>query len=202
MRRSEATESDRDLLRRVARKEAGAVRALYERYYRRLFSYVFKIVRRPELVEEVLNDVMLAVWRQADTFGGRSRPSTWIFGIAYRQSLKALRRSRRHRSGDDDPPEPDALSDPERSGPESLMARRELSSILGRALGTLPAEQRSVVELTFYHGFSYPEIAEIMDCPVGTVKTRMFHARRKLREALPRLGLGPRPGDWLGEEER
>lgn len=187
---SRETTSDHDLLRRIARRDRHAIRELYERYYRRLFAYVFKITRRPEVVEEVLNDVMLAVWRQAGEFSGRSRPSTWIFGIAYRQTMKALRRQRRHAAAGEDGPEPDGLESRSEPGPESLMAQRELASVLGGALATLPPEQRAVVEMTFYHGFSYPEIAEIVDCPVGTVKTRMFHARRKLREALSGLGLG------------
>lgn len=181
--------SELDLIRRIARQDRHALRELYERYYRRLFAYVFKTTRQPELVEEVLNDVMLAVWRQAGEFAGRSRPSTWIFGIAYHLSLKALRKQRRHPAAEEDGPEPDDLETRDQPGPESLMAQRELASLLGRALATLPPEQRAVVELTFYHGFSYREIAEIANCPVGTVKSRMFHARRKLREELSGLGL-------------
>lgn len=191
--------SDRDLLRRIASRDRHAIRELYERYYRRLFAYVFRVTRDTEVVEEVLNDVMLAVWRQAARFEGRSRPSTWIFGIAYHKSMKALRRQHRQPVADDDGPEPDDLATRSQPGPESLMARRELASALGRALATLPPEQRSAVELTFFHGFSYREIAEIAECPVGTVKTRMFHARRKLRELLPGLGFGPE-GRERGED--
>ena len=66
---------------------------------------------------------------------------------------------------------------------------RELATVLGRALGLLPAEQRAVVEMTYYYGLSYQEISEIMGCPVNTVKTRMFHARRRLREILPTMGI-------------
>lgn len=182
------TDSDLDLLHRIGSLEPRALRELYERYYRRLFSYVFKLTRRPELVEEVLNDVMLAVWRQAESFDGRSRVSTWIFGIAYRQSMKSLRRERGEPTGEPGAPEPDELASPAWSEPESRTARRELTDLLGRAMAALPPEQRSVVELTFYHGFSYPEIAAIVGCPAGTVKTRMFHARRKLRAALTDLG--------------
>lgn len=174
---------DRQLLRRVADRDREAFRRLYDRYYRRLFNYVFSVIRRPEMVEEVVDDVLIAVWRGAESFAGRSRVSTWIFGIAYRQAMKALRR----RS-----PELDTLESEPRDrerGPEGLMMRRELSSILGRALDRLSPEQRAVVELTYFEGCSYPEIAEIVDCPVNTVKTRMFYARRKLREILPELGI-------------
>jgi RNA polymerase sigma factor (sigma-70 family) len=178
--------SDQDetsLLRRVAAQDRRAFEALYHLYYRRLFSYLFKLTRRGEVVEELVNDVLLAVWRGAARFDGRSRPSTWIFGIAYHKALKALAKF---------VPAGDGAAGSEPStdeGPESLLTRRELAGVLGRALATLSPEQRAVVELTYYYELSYPEIAEIVGCPVNTVKTRMFHARRKLRELLPDLGI-------------
>ena len=78
--------------------------------------------------------------------------------------------------------------------PESLAARRELATVLGRALCSLSPEQRAVVELTYYYGLAYTEIAEIVGCPVNTVKTRMFHARRRLKELLPELGISSHAG--------
>ena len=179
-------ESEAALLRRIAAKDRRAFEALYHAYYRRLFAYLFKTIRRPDLSEEVLDDVMLAVWTGAAGFDGRSRPSTWIFGIAYHKALKALARQERHRTESE---EPDAEEPMTGEGPEGLLARREMADLLERALRALPLEQRTVVELTYYHGFSYQEIAEIMGCPVNTVKTRMFHARRRLRELLPGLGV-------------
>ena len=88
-------ERDAVLLERVAAKDRGAFQELYQRYYQRLFGFIFKLTRRPEVVEEALNDTLLAVWKGAGSFGGRSRPSTWILGIAHRQALKALSRVRR-----------------------------------------------------------------------------------------------------------
>lgn len=173
------------LLRRVAAKDRKAFEALYHLYYRRLFGYLLKLTRRVDLVEEVLNDVMFAVWKGAAGFDGRSRVSTWIFGIAYHKALKALaRRPEEPEQTEAERPEP--LDSDE---PESLAARRELAGVLGRALGALSPDQRAVVELTYYYGLAYQEIAEIMSCPVNTVKTRMFHARRRLREVLPGLGV-------------
>ena len=184
------TEDDLSLLRRVAAKDYRAFESLYGLYYRRLFGYLFKLMRRAELVEEVLNDVMLVVWRKADSFDGRSRPSTWIFGIAYHKALKALSdRSESRRESLDEAPEPIDLEEP-----ESLLARRQLAGTLGRALTSLSAEQRAVVELTYYYGLPYQEIAEIVGCPVNTVKTRMFHARRRLKELLPGLGVSSHAG--------
>lgn len=179
-------ESEAALLRRIAAKDRRAFEALYHAYYRRLFAYLFKTIRRPELSEEVLDDVMLAVWTGAAGFDGRSRPSTWIFGIAYHKALKALARQGRHRAETEETDGEEPMTE---EGPEGLLVRREMADVLGRALRALPLEQRTVVELTYYHGFSYQEIADIMGCPVNTVKTRMFHARRRLKEMLPGLGV-------------
>jgi RNA polymerase sigma-70 factor (ECF subfamily) len=98
-----------------------------------------------------------------------------VFAIAYRKALKALKR--RERCVDTAVPEQETgPNDPERDA-----MQMQASGALRRALATLPAEQRAVVELTYYHDCAYPEIAQILGCPVDTVKTRMFHARRKLR---------------------
>lgn len=182
-------ESEAALLRRIAAKDRRAFEALYHAYYRRLFAYLFKTVRRPELAEEVLDDVMLAVWTGAGGFDGRSRPSTWIFGIAYHKALKAMARQDRHKAEVEESDGDAPMTPMTEEGPDGLLARREMADVLGRALRSLPLEQRTVVELTYYHGFAYQEIAEIMGCPVNTVKTRMFHARRRLRELLPGLGV-------------
>jgi RNA polymerase sigma-70 factor (ECF subfamily) len=184
-------EGEAALLKRIAVKDRKAFESLYHLYYRRLFAYVFKVTRRPDLAEEVLDDVMLAVWSGAGGFDGRSRPSTWIFGIAYHKAIKALsRQSRQERHTEEEDVEERLAQEPaDEDGPESLLVRRELAGTLERALRALSVEQRTAVELTYYHGFSYQEIAEIMSCPVNTVKTRMFHARRRLKELLPGLGV-------------
>jgi RNA polymerase sigma-70 factor (ECF subfamily) len=179
------------LIRRIAAKDKKAFEALYQLYYRRLFGYLVKLTRRLELVEEVLDDVMLAIWSGAQRFDGRSRPSTWIFGIAYHKAIKALSRRRPEEAGGEKEDETARIDHEE---PESLMVRRELSGVVGRALAALPAEQRAVVELTYFYGRSYNEIAAIVGCPVNTVKTRMFHARRKLRQLLPQLGVSSHAG--------
>jgi len=177
------TETETALLRRIAAKDRKAFEALYHRYDRRLFAFILKLTRRADLVEEILNDVLLAIWKGAGSYDERSRPSTWIFGIAWHKASKALARRRPELAAE-------AEAEPvDHDEPESLLARRELATVLGRALGALPEEQRAVVEMTYYYGLSYQEIAEIMGCPVNTVKTRMFHARRRLREILPGLGI-------------
>ena len=175
----EAERRETDLMRLIVARDRLAFEALYRLYYRRLGRFLDRLTRRPDLIEEVLNDTMLAVWTRAATFNHASRVSTWIFAIAYRQALKRVQRGDRpvaSRDEDDAPVDLDC--------PETRMMQRQSSAQLRTAIDRLPFEQRMVVELTYFHGCGYPEIAVIMDCPTDTVKTRMFHARRKLRLML------------------
>jgi len=175
------------LLGRTAAGDLRAFEALYRLYYPRLMRFVERLTRRPALVEEVLNDTMLVVWNRADDFNGGSKVSTWIFAIAYRKALKALRRF-------DEPIDDEsqaALVDTD-PGPDLQADLWQLREALAKALDGLSAEHRAVVDLTYFHGLGYREIAQIVSCPVDTVKTRMFHARRKLRTLL-----AGRLEDWL-----
>jgi RNA polymerase sigma-70 factor (ECF subfamily) len=173
--RASSDAQDSALLRQVAAGDRHAFDSLYRVYWPRLTRFLDQLTHRPELVEELTNDTLLVVWHKAGAFEGKARVSTWVFAIAYRKALKALKRREpfvdaailEEAAGPDDP-ERDAMQ---------VQRRGELR----RALATLSPEQRAVVELTYYHDYAYPEIAQILGCPVDTVKTRMFHARRKLR---------------------
>ena len=167
------------LLGRVAAEEVDAFEALYRLYCPRLQRFVRGITRQPALIEEILDDTMMVVWRKAYTFNHSAKVSTWILAIAYRQSLKALRRS-----GDAIHDEVADHADLSTTGPDDVLLQQELRKHLDAALSTLSTEQRTVMELTYYFGYACREIAEIMGCPVDTVKTRMFYARRKLRAWL------------------
>lgn len=127
----------------------------------------------------MINDTLYAVWCKAGEFRGDSQLSTWIFGIAYRKALKAVRKDSREPHGDAAPdPPPVSVQDP-------AERQRELRESLDRALATLSPPQRMVIELAYYVGHSCEEIAAITTTPVNTIKTRMFHARERLRELLP-----------------
>ena len=165
---------DRALLERIAQRDGAAMQELYHAYHRRLARFLMRLTSRYELAEEVINDTFIVVWQRAADFRGASQVSTWIFGIAYRRALKTLRSLR---------PLPPGL-ELEEEAHEEPAKQIELREWLGAALERLPAEQRMVVELAYHIGHSCEEIATIMDCPVNTVKTRMFHARRKLRALL------------------
>ena len=169
-------------MRRIACQDRHAFELLYRIYYRRLTRFLDRVTRRPQMIDEILDDTMLVVWRKAATFNGASQVSTWIFAIAYRKAMKAFKRERGRVQGSLDLHESTCAP-----SPEIAFIEGESRSALRRLVAELSAEQRAVVELTYYHGCAYKEIAEIVGCPVDTVKTRMFHARRKLRAVLTAL---------------
>ena len=177
----DGSESDTDLIQAVARQDRRAFETLYRRYYPRLLGFARRWVSANEQAEEVVQEVMFAVWKDATAFQGRSKVSTWIFGITYRQAMKSIERSSKLSLADDE-------RMPERGTEDRALGNRELRLSLDKALAKLSPEHRTVLELTFFEDRNYREIAEILDCPQNTVKTRMFHARERLRRILPRLG--------------
>jgi RNA polymerase sigma-70 factor (ECF subfamily) len=179
------THDEAELLRRVAARDHAAFHQLYLEYFGRLGRFLTRVTRQPEVIEEVINDTMLAVWNQAGQFRGDSRPSTWIFGIAYRVALKALRRDA---SMPADSSMPADVFDTGVADGQLMCA--EIDDWLQQGLGQLSAEHRMAIELAYYMGMSCEEIAAITSCPVGTVKTRIFHARLHLRRILNLLA-GP-----------
>lgn len=180
-------EHDIVLLQKIATKDKVAFEELYRSYYPQLSRYLSRLMRRPEMVEEVVNDTLFVVWEKAAQFQGRSKVSTWITGIAYLKGIKAIDRLRMM-------PEQQCaglVEIEELEADTNLINKLGLQEWLKSGLMMISADQRSVVELTYFFGCSYKEIAEIMDCPVNTVKTRMFHARRRLEILLPELERGP-----------
>lgn len=184
---SAALRREAELVAAIRARDMPAFDRLYDEYERRLTRFLTNLIHRPALVEEIVNDTMLIVWERIDSFAGASRLSTWIFGIAYRTAMKALRRN--------DAPVEAAEGDEQASdapSPEELAGRDILQRELHRALQGLSAEHRAVIDLTYFHEMGYRDIAEVMGCPVDTVKTRMFHARRKLKLLLSGVAT-----DWI-----
>jgi RNA polymerase sigma-70 factor (ECF subfamily) len=183
-----ATDQDSALVTRIAAGDRAAFELLFTRYGERVFRYAHRLISDVTKAEEVTNDVMLEVWKTAARFEGRSKVSTWILGITRHLALNAVRRKTLDTVDMDDAPEPgDDLAE----APSLTHDREVLGRGLREALGKLSPDHRDVVELTFFHGCSYQEIAEIVGCPENTVKTRMFHARKQLKGLLAGTGLDP-----------
>jgi len=181
--KNSARERDNALLVAIAAGDPRALEELYLSYHRRLARFLSRFTPRYENVEEIINDTFMVVWQNAKDFRSASQVSTWIIGIAYRTALKSFRRQKNHAGTG-------SLEDyPEQTVDPTLDA--EVHDWLKHGLSRLPIEQRLTLELAYHMGHSLEEIAVITECPVGTVKARMFHAREKLRQYLPTLSGGP-----------
>jgi RNA polymerase sigma factor (sigma-70 family) len=174
-----ADADDARLIGQVVGGDRHAFEVLYRSYFPRLTRFVNGMTRSVQLIEEIVNDTMLVVWQKAHTYDGSCKVSTWIFAIAYRKACKAIK-------GLDEPVDvdPDLFEGAPGFEPEHELELQRLQRAVGAALDDLPAAQRTVVHLTYHHQMGYADIAAIMDCPVNTVKTRMFHARRRLKLLL------------------
>ncbi len=162
------------LLKLVATGDRSALTRLYRLYHARLFKFVFRLTRSYATADEIVNDTMLVVWHKAASFRGDSKVSTWIFGIAYKQTMRRVTRKQLRLS---------PLTDLDDAGHDhdDIIENEDW---VRQGLHTLPAAQKLTVVLVFYMGLTYQETADITGCPVNTVKTRMFHARRKLKKYL------------------
>jgi RNA polymerase sigma-70 factor (ECF subfamily) len=166
---------DAALVARVARGDIAAFEMLYRVYHPRLTRFIGLMTQRRSMIEEVVNDTMLVVWKRADTYNQQCKASTWIFAIAYRTALKACVQDDPVEDADDEQRPSDG------AGPEQQHSDQGRAA-LARALGALSAEQRCALVLTYFMT-SLRRNAQIVDCPVDTVKTRVFHGQRQARTA-------------------
>lgn len=171
---------DAQLIRRIARGERQALSELYARHQRALFAYLLQLTPDYGLAEELLQDTLVAVWKSARSFEGRSSALTWLIGIARRQAHNTLRQ-RRIPLADLSELEYLPANDLE---PEEAMLANVARDELAQAFCQLAPVHREVLLLTFVQEFSYQETATILDVPLGTVKSRLSNARRALRALL------------------
>ena len=167
---------DREKLRRIARGDQNALEALYFDYEKRLYVYIYRMVQSHEGAEEVLNDVFMAIWKSAGSFRDGSRVSTWIFSIARNKTNDYLRKSGSKYEQED-------ITDtiPDRARHEEQFSNRDH---VKKALEKLSPTHREVIQLIFFLDLSMKESAEVMACPVNTVKTRLHHAKKNLETIL------------------
>jgi RNA polymerase sigma-70 factor, ECF subfamily len=182
---AEPATPDQVLIRRIAEsQDRAALTALYRDYQPRLVRFLGRLTRHDSLIEEVVNDTLWIVWQKAGDYRGDARASTWIMGIAYRVAMKAFR-------DQDDPCWQGSDVDMENLLVTDPNADRETRDWLAKGLQRLPVDQRLAVELVYGQGHTLEETAAIMECPVGTAKARLFHARVRLRNLLPDLAGEP-----------
>ena len=177
----------RRLLRRVAAGDTTAFEQLYHHYAPRLTAFLQRHLGASARVDDVVNEVMLVVRQQAARFRPTCRVSTWLFGIAWYKAHKA--RKRPHPV----PPPASATHDmgSDQDNPERLLWQEERSRLVTDAVASLPPAQRAVIELTYDHACSAPEIAQRLEAAESTVRSRLRLARQRLAQRLTQQGLGP-----------
>jgi RNA polymerase sigma-70 factor, ECF subfamily len=178
-----APASDEALIKAVAWGDRHAMALLYGRHHVRVYRFAYRITGDTTLAEDIVSDVFLDIWRQANSFKAMARFSTWLLAVTRNKSLSALRHCADTR-GDYEAIEPADPAD----DPETATHKSARSDIIRRCLLHLSPTQREVLDLVYYHEKSIAEVAEIVGIPANTVKTRMFHARKRMGEFLRAAG--------------
>ena len=191
-----AKQTDKELVRRVKKGDKQAFDLLFLRYQHKILNLVSRYLRDPEDVQDVTQEAFIKAFRALPRFRGDSAFYTWLYRIAINTAKNHLvAKSRRPPGSDVDVEDAefmdgtDALKEDE--SPESALARDELKAAIDSAIAELPDDLRSAVTLREFDGLSYEQIAQIMECPVGTVRSRIFRAREAIDRAIEPLLSSP-----------
>ena len=172
--------SDEMLIARIAAGDRLAMQTLFARHRTAVYRWLLRFVGNEAVAEDLLSDVFLDVWRQADRFQARSSVSTWLLAIARFKALSA-RRTRKDAELDETI---EATVDDPADNPEVMLEKKNREELVRAALNNLSPEHKEVIDLVYYHEKSVDECAQILGVPSGTVKTRMFYARKKVAEMV------------------
>jgi RNA polymerase sigma-70 factor (ECF subfamily) len=170
---------DVTLMKRIAAQEDAALRELYVLYGQRMMAYAQRLTQDRAMAEDVVQDVLVVVWRSAGRFRGEGRVIAWLLGIVHHTAMKALRHP--HQPISEEMAETLAAAEP---SPEEQVEAGERTAWVRRGLQSLTPHHRAALELVFYQGMSLAEAADVCGCPVGTIKSRLSYARRYLRGVL------------------
>ncbi len=174
------------LLVRIGQGDEAAFRELYRAFSRRLYAYVIRKLGNEAQAEEIVADTLYEVWKAPARFRGESQFSTWLIGIARNKVLMAFR-SRKPDAVYEDLQEIAEVIASEDAGAFEQLAQRQRREGVQHCMERLSDDHREAIHLVFYEGMSLAEVAQVQSCPENTVKTRLFHARQKLRNCLKLL---------------
>lgn len=183
-------------MRRALTGSEEAYHDLVVRYQRPMFTVILRMVRDPMLAEDLTQESLIKAFRALDTFDPERKLSSWLFKIAHNTTLDHLRRRSLDtvslEPGEDEAPDRrSSWADPRAENPEHRAAMGDLAQAIEDALDELRPEYREVVVLRYQEGLAYHEIAEILDLPMGTVKTHIHRSRHQLVEILTAAGWSP-----------
>ena len=176
---------DADLIERIASGDKLAMKVLYARHHVQTYRFLLRLVGDEAQAEDLVSEVFFDVWRNAHQFQGNSRVSTWVLAIARFKALSSLRRRK-----DDELDDEHAAAIPDMADdPEIAVQKKDRVAIMRQCLSHLSLVHREIIDLAYYQDKPINEVAEILGVPENTVKTRMFHARRRLSELLAQHGI-------------
>lgn len=177
-----------ELLHAIGRGDERAFAEFYRLYEKRLYHFIYTKLNHSFEAADILHVTFMQVWHSADKFEGRSKVSSWLFGIAYHKVLDYLRK---HRPDQLDDGELEKIADDKKSALTCLL-EKEQSAAIRRCIDQLKPRQKAVIELALYDEMAYGEIAKIVDAPENTIKTRIFHAKQSLKNCLQAFFAGER----------
>jgi RNA polymerase sigma-70 factor (ECF subfamily) len=172
--------SDLEVIKQIAGGDKRALETLYTRHSGRTFKFLLRLTANRSAAEDLTHDVFLEVWKSAGRFEGRSSAATWILSIARYKALDA-KRKQRNLTGHDLP----ARAEPT---PEMTAIKESTGHYMRQCLAELSGEHQEIIDLVYFHEKSVTEVSVILGIPENTVKTRMFYARKKLKEKLLAAG--------------
>jgi len=175
------TGKDLELLKKISKGDEEAFRELYDLTHKKVYYYLYRLLQGKQTAEDILVETYTEVWRGAKNFKGKSMVTTWIMAIARNLAMNELRKSKYHENIDNFPNLPsDTILDPEHF---------DKQRILKEAMLRLSMKHREILDLIFFHEMTYPEVSEILNIPISTVKTRVFYAKEALRGVLSQMGV-------------
>ena len=172
--------SDESLIGLIADGDKRAMQVLYARHNVRVYRFIVRLTGNQSLAEDLVSEVFLDVWRQAEGFESKSQVSTWLLAIA---RYKALSARRRRTDAELDDKIATTVADPA-DNPEVVLQKKDRAARLRQSLASLSPEHGEVIDLVYFHGKSIKEVSEIVGVAAATVKTRMFYARKKLADVV------------------
>lgn len=178
---------DEELMQRLFYRDLSAFRALFDRYGNMAYSTALRVVRDPQIAEDMVQEIFLRLWRKPESYvAQRGRFATWLTSVSRNRAVDEVRsRGRRYRHETASPEEQEReVAGPERDDPAMTVELSDQRRIIVAALKELPNEQREVIELAYFGGLTQQEISDQLDQPLGTVKTRIRLGMQKLRVAL------------------
>jgi RNA polymerase sigma-70 factor, ECF subfamily len=177
---------ERALLKAVAAGDAKALERLFARAQPRVFRFLMRMVKNAAVAEELLNEVFLSVWQNAQRYEGRSEPLTWMLSIAHNKAISAMRKKTEVLGIAEEAARALVAED---DAPDTAVQKHNKSAKIRACIDELSPDHRTVLDLVYYQEQSVAEVAEILGIPEATVKTRMFYARKKLSELLLARGI-------------